>query len=116
MEHHTRRAVAYIAGRMIASHCNAALYDFNASSHFHFSGTVTRGNVSVYDFNQSCHIGGSLSSLYHYGNSGHIQVRVNGSSFSGYDFSTSSHFSGSVNGRAVSIYDYGQGRHFQYSI
>jgi hypothetical protein len=116
MEHHTRRAVAYIAGRLIAGQGNAAIYDYNASSHFHFSGTVVSGNVSVYDFDQSCHVGGSPSSLYHYGNSGHIQLRMNGSSFSGYDFATSSHFGGSVNGRAISIYDYGHGRHFRYSI
>ena len=116
MQDHTRRAVAYIAGRMISGQDATAVYDYTASSHFHLSGTVSGSNVNVYDFGQSCHVGGSPSSLYHYGNGGHIQLRVNGSNFSGYDYATSSHFSGSVKGRAISIYDYGQSRYFQYVV
>jgi hypothetical protein len=116
MEPHTRRAAAYIAGRAISGSDASAVYDHSESRHVNFSGSVLPPDVNVYDHEQSCHIGGSLPSLYHYGNGQHIQLEVTGTHFSGYDHATGQHFSGTVNGQVVSVYDHEHGQHFNYSV
>lgn len=116
MKSHTRRAVAYIAARLISGRNSGAVYDYSISSHVSFSATISGNRISAYDYDQSCHVGGSLPNLYHYGNSAHLSVKLAGAHFKGYDYDTSSHYSGTVNGRSISIYDYEHSQHFNYSI
>ena len=116
MEAHTRRAVAYIAGRLISGSDAAAVYDYSESRYVNFSGDVDAQNVNVYDYEQSRHIGGTLPSLYHYGNSRHIDLKVNGADFEGYDYASNKHFSGHVDGKNVSLYDYEHGQYFNYTV
>lgn len=115
MKHHTRRAIAYIAGKAISKQSANSIYDYTNSSHFHFSGNVDE-SVSVYDYEQSCHISGSLSSFFHYGNGGYISININGNSFSGFDYNESTHFSGNVNGSNISLFDYGASQYFNFSL
>ena len=116
MKDHTRRAVAYIAARIVCRQSAGSLYDYQAARHFSFGGDVNPSSISVYDYEEQCHIGGSAASLYHYGNRKHLSLEVSGKDFSGYDYDTGKHFSGSVSGNAVSVYDYEHGRHFTYSV
>ena len=77
---------------------------------------VSRQAASIYDYDRSCHVGGSLPSLYHYGNGRHLSLQINGSNFTGYDYATNSHFSGRASGSSVSLYDHEHGRHHQYTV
>jgi hypothetical protein len=116
MQPHTRRAVAFIAGRAISGSDASAVYDYSESRYVFFSGDVSAGNVNVYDHEENCHVGGSLPSLYHYGNGQHIQLDVSGTQFNGFDYGSGQHFSGTVNGQAVSVYDYEHGQYSNYSV
>jgi hypothetical protein len=116
MNEPTRRAVAYIAARLVSGKTASAVYDYGVSRYFHFSGDVRAGTVNVYDHDQACHIGGTLPSLYHYGNKKHLNLEIKGSQFSGYDYDSGKHFSGSISGSAVSLYDYQTGRYYNFSI
>lgn len=112
----TRRAVAYIAGRLVSGKSSSAIYDYQVGNHSSFSGSVDGNRVSVYDQSRSCHLTGAPSSLYDYGGNHHIQLNVQGQRFSGYDYGSSGHFNGRVNGKSISLYDYEHGSHFDYSI
>lgn len=103
MKSQTRRAVAYIAARLISGRNSGSVYDYSISSHVSFSATISDNRISAYDYDQSCHIGGSLPNLYHYGNSAHLSLTIAGTHFKGYDYDTSSHYSGKINGRSISI-------------
>src|SRR5437899_1531974 len=116
MNAHTRRAVAYIAGRLVTGTDSGSVYDYSAPGYFNFSGDVSEGNVNVYDYGQSCFVGGTLPSLYHYGNSRHLDLTVSGTDFEGYDYATGRHFSGSVSSASVSVYDYEHGSYFEYTL
>lgn len=112
----TRRAVSYIAGRIVSNVISSSIYDFQKSKHYFFSGQVENSQVSIYDHEEQCHISGNLPSIYHFGNGNYITINTLGATFKGFDFDTSSHFSGTVTGRNVSIYDSQLGQYFNYSI
>lgn len=115
MKPHTRRAIAFIASRAINDDHRSSVYDFEEGRHISFSGTVRDGRISAYDYDRSCHISGTLPNLYDYGDSHHIQLKIEGSSFKGYDYGSSQHFSGKVNGHSISLYDYGTSSYYNYS-
>jgi len=115
MQNSKRRAVAYIVGRYISKRDSGAIYDYNAGTHFSFSGSID-SSVNVYDYSRSNYLSGDISSLYDYSTGQYINVNVTGYSFSGYDYETGSYFNGTVNDGSINIYDYQEGRYFDYSI
>ena len=116
MEHHSRRVVAYVAGRVSSGSSSSSVYDYSASNYFSVGGTATAERVAIYDYSIGCHISGNLPSLYHYGDGGHMSLKMDGNRFTGYDYHTGSHFSGTVSGRSVSVYDYEHSTYFNYSV
>jgi hypothetical protein len=116
MESHTRRAIAYIAGRLINGGSGSSIYDYSESRYDTFGGNVSEASVSVFDYEQSCYVSGSSTNLFHYGDGHYVTLRVAGTKFSGFDYGSSNHFSGTVNGRSLSVYDYGTSSYYQYSI
>lgn len=116
MDAHRRRAVAYIAGRLITGDEATSIYDYQEQRHNSFSGEVSTQNVNVYDYEEKCFVGGEPNALYHYGDSKHIQLTVDGANFSGFDYGSNKHFSGSVDDRAIALYDYESLSCFNYSI
>jgi hypothetical protein len=116
MQAQTRRAVAYIAARIISNRNASAVYDYGEGKYFSIDGQINGAVVSVFDYSEHCHVDGTLPDLYHYGNQRHIEVKVNGRSFEGYDYDSKKHFAGNVNGQSISLYDYEHGKYFNYSI
>jgi hypothetical protein len=113
---HTRRAVAYIAGRLVSGKKGSSIYDYGERRHVNMSGNLTGSSISAYDYDQRCYISGSRTSLYHYGNGAHLTLVLNAAAFSGYDYDSKKHFSGNVSGKTVSLYDYQTATHYSYSI
>jgi hypothetical protein len=116
VEPHTRRAVAYIAGRLISGSGAGAVYDYSETRYVYFSGDVSDDAVNVYDYEQRCHIAGSPPSLFHFRDRRHIEFDRNGQQVNGFDYATNQHFSGTVNGNAVSLFDYEDNQNYNYSL
>jgi len=115
MQHSKRRAIAYIAGRIINNQYSGSIYDYTEAGHFNFSGNVSP-NVNVYDYSRSNYLTGDASSVYDYNTGQYINLSITGSSFSGYDYETGSYYNGTVNGISISLYDYESGRYYNFSI
>jgi hypothetical protein len=115
MQHTKRRAIAYIAGRIISNVESGAVYDYLENRHFNFSGDVS-SNINVYDYSRANYLTGDSSSIYDYYTGQYINLDISKSSFSGYDYETGSYFNGTVNDRSVSFYDYQSGKHYNFSI
>lgn len=116
MKSHVRRAIAYVAACIISGKRSTAIYDYASSQYYNFSINLSESGIAAYDYTQGSHISGSYSSLYHYGESQHISLRIEGNKFTGFDYGESCHFSGSVNGNSISLYDYGVSSYFNFSI
>ena len=116
MKHHTRRAIAFIAGNFHSKNTSGHVYDFAFSKHFAFSGEVSKSNIALYDHTEGVHIGGSLPGVYHHGNGSHITININKTDFNGYEHDTGTHFSGTINGNSINIYDHQESKHFNYSV
>lgn len=116
MSPETRRAVAFIAARLIGRRPGSSIYDYSGGSGYtHFSGSVG-GTISIYDHTAGAHVSGSPNNLYHHGTQAHISLAINGKNFSGYDYGSSSHYSGSVSQSNITLFDYGDSKHYQYLL
>jgi hypothetical protein len=115
-EPHRRRAIAYIAGRIITGSAAGSVFDYDEGRHVMFSGDVSKENVNVYDYDAACFITGPPTSLFHYGDSQHIQLGGESGQFRGFDYASGAHFSGTVSGTSVALFDYEDGAHHNYSI
>ena len=74
------------------------------------------GQLSGYDYSNACHIDGSIPSLYHYGESSHIDFNPKGNGkYDGYDYGSGAHFDVTVRGNSVDLYDYGASGYFSFS-
>ena len=116
MNDNTRACIALIAVGLISGKKGSSVYDYTRSKHINISGNVDSNNVNIFDHDRGCHVSGSPGDLYDYGNSAHVQLKINGNQISGYDYASSTHFSGSVNGSSVTIYDYETSSHHNYSV
>jgi hypothetical protein len=115
MKDSPRRAVAFIAAKLIGKRSGSSIYDYAAGGYTHFSGNVGP-DIAIYDHSASSHISGSPQQFFHYGTSAHISFSITGRNFSGYDYGSGSHFSGSVSQSNVTLYDYGESKYFQYLL
>jgi hypothetical protein len=117
MDAELRRAVAYIAGRMISGSTATSVYDYDAGSYFSIDGEVSTSRVNVFDYSRSCYLDGNPPSLYDYGRGQFFGLELKvAQKFSGYDYGSSSFFDGEVKGETISIYDYGTGNYHDYSL
>ncbi len=116
MKSRTRRAIAYIAGRIVSGLSETNIYDSSDSQYYSMDGSVQADNLSVYDYTEKCYISGSLPNLFHYGNEKALTLNMTGDKFTGYDYDESSSFSGSVSGNSISIYDGKTSPYFKYSF
>jgi hypothetical protein len=120
MKHHTRAAVAYIAGRLITNRQSYSLYDHSRCVHTAIGGIVEPERIAAFDHERGAHLSGSKVgdslSLYDYADGVHLSLRIEGAKFSGYNYSTSTHFSGSVKDNVISLLDYTDSLVYTFSI
>ncbi len=121
MKAHTRRGIAYIAGRLVSGKYSTTLRDDSEGKHFSFEGEVSLENgVSVYDYEQKCYIRGNSSggplSLYHDGNAKWIELTIEGNKFKGHDKDSGTFFSGTINGDFITIRDDEYSQDFKYLL
>lgn len=108
MKEEIRRAIAVNAAARINGKDPAGVYSYARGKHT----TMT----PQYDYEAGAHIGGSGSSLYHYGVGCHINLTIKGSKFEGFDYGDGHHFNGTVKGNSIQIYDYGERKYFNYTV
>jgi hypothetical protein len=120
MEAHVRRAVAYIAGRLIIREDAEAIHEPATGRSYSMRGTAKDSYVKVYDHSCGCHISGNFYgltySLYHDGTSAHIELKITDNRFSGYEFASASQFNGNVSDRSITLYDFKDGNFYHFSI
>ena len=120
MKPHTRRAIAYIVGRLVSGKESTAVYDYDAAKHFSFSGAVAPGACSVYDYERECYIaspeGGGAEALFHHGNDKYVSLEIVGENFEGYDNDSERHFGGTVTEQSIALFDREDGRYHNYAI
>jgi hypothetical protein len=109
MRAHTRRAVAFIAGKLISSARSNTVRDARDGREYRFAGSLVNGRVEIRDGSLGCPINGTGTSgayeLFHGLNRRSIKLDLEGSTFSGYDYDSLNGFTGRVSGHTVSLYD-----------
>lgn len=114
MENHVRAAVAaaaiaHASGRKVSS-------VYGPHGWVRVDASASGDRIDGYDYDRSCHISGTLPSLYHYGESSHLQLQAKGDGkYTGYDYGVSTHFEITVSDRRASLYVYSGGGWSNYS-
>lgn len=117
MKNHTRPVIAAIGGALVNNASYTHVYDHGVGAFRTIGCKISSGNVEAYDYDNGVHISGSLpSSVYHYGDSGFLEVKHSGSKFEGYDYLTGTFFEGSVSGHTINLYDYETASFYSYSL
>jgi hypothetical protein len=120
MRAHTRRAVAFIAGRLISAERSDTVEDVSDGRRYRFAGNLESGRVDIRDGSLGCPITGtgrdSTYELFHGLNRQLIKLDLEGDRFSGYDYDSLNGFTGRVSGRSVSLYDNELHRSFSFTL
>jgi hypothetical protein len=120
MRAHTRRAVAFIAGRLISRERSNSVQDGADGREYRFVGNLDSARVDIRDGSLGCPITGSGQNsrynLFHGLNRQPIKLDVDGDRFSGYDYDSLNGFRGRVSGRSVSLYDNELHRSFSFTL
>jgi hypothetical protein len=122
MKDHTRRAVAYIAGRLATDKYSSSLHDHSVSKDFTFEGSISPTSVSIFDYQKKCKITGpgdaGSYTLLHHGNYKEVILKFEMATneFSGYDDDSKTNYTGKVEGNSISIYDQEHSQLFTYSL
>lgn len=116
MKAELRRGIAYIAQRVVRGDNISAVFDYESSTYYQFSGEVSGTHVNVYDYDRRCFLGGNIPSLYDYGEGSFFECKIDGNRVTGYDYESGSFYEATVSGQNVSIYDYDVGTFFNYSV
>jgi hypothetical protein len=111
----TRRAVAYIAGRLHDEREASAVLDLATGRHAWFEGTVGP-KVAVYDHSRNALVGGVPTALYDAGTHHYVNLEMSGDSFTGFDHASNHHFGGRVVGGRVWIFDCEPERRYSYEL
>ncbi len=115
MNQGTRRAVAYIAGRLCTGSAATAVFDPGTGHHVSFAGEV-RPRIAVYDHSRNCLIGGAPSAIHDAGTGSYLNLEISEGSFSGFDHASNHRFGGRVDGDDVWIFDCELERRFGYTL
>ncbi len=120
MEMKKRRAVSYIAGRLISGKTSGAVYDYLTASSYRLYGDVTPEFIQVYDEDRYGYIRGGRTpaglALFDGPTRQNIQLKISDNDFYGYDYESSSYFSGEVNQSSINFFDFQYSRNYRYAI
>ena len=120
MDARKRRAIAYIAGRLVTHQEYGVIYDFATRSYAYLSGKVSPSNVTVFDQDRDCRVTGSGTPqdimLFDYGTLTHVRLRLLGSRFEAFDRETNKDIIGTVDGAAVTVRDHEDYCTYEYSL
>jgi hypothetical protein len=117
MKDHVRVAMAAIALAYANRRKVSSVYCYSGGGYRDIDASVSGNCVSGYDYQAGCHVDGNIPSLYHYGESSHIDFKPKGDGkFDGYDYGSGSHFEVTVRGSNADVYDYGGSGYSSYSL
>lgn len=120
MNNDTRRAIAYLAAKLIDDRGISTVYDCAASKPFRFSGNTHDDCITVYDHEHDYHMTGSgycgNFNIYQIETGNYLVLNVMPNEFRGFDNQSGKHFTGRIVGSSVCIFDYEYLKSFYYSI
>jgi len=120
MNDQTRRAVAYIAGRIVSGKPAPSVYDHTTSRTYNFRGEFAATKITLRDLDSGSDIkgagGSGMFTITQAGNGKPVSLKLNGSTFEGFDYETAKRYRGVITGTSVAVQDDQHGREFQYSI
>lgn len=111
----TRRAIAYVAGRVCTGSDARGILDLETGEHASFEGTVGE-EIALYDHSRNCHVGGTASQLFDGGDRQWINLVTSEDFFTGFDHESNHHFGGRARGQDVWVFDGDAGRRFSYVL
>ena len=120
MNDHTRRAIAYIAGRIVSGTSAVSLYDHTAGRTYNFRAEFAATKIRVREIESGSDItgagGSGMFTITHVGNGKPVSLKLTGSAFEGFDYETAKRYRGAVAGNSVAVQDDQHAKEFQYSI
>lgn len=111
----SRRAIAYVAGRLCTGRDAPGLFDPVAGRHIEFDGEV-EPQVAVYDHSRNCLIGGTPRAVFDAGTRHYVNLVISGDSFTGFDHASEHHFGGRTDGGDIWMFDCEHDRRFNYVL
>ncbi len=115
----TRRAVAFVAWRLITGHSSTSIYDHAKARRVRFSGTVSLTRIAIRD-QDGCEITGSGGSGMYTLTQGQggkpITLKIDGLRFEGFDYGASRRYQGTIERETLRIREARGDCEFSYSV
>jgi len=116
----TRRAIAYIAGRLLTGRDASSVFDVETADMFMFSGTVSATDINVFDVDRGGFVIGSPTSgefsLCDLDDSSFLTLRIGDGKVEGVDLESGAPYEATVQGDTVTLFDSEDGSLCIYTV
>lgn len=114
-----RRAVAFVAWRLITGHDSASIFDHAKARRVRFSGSISATKIAIRD-QDGCELSGSGGSGMYTLTQGRggkpITLKIDGTRFEGFDYGASRRYEGTIDRETLHLKEARGGEEFSYSV
>lgn len=117
MNNERRKTIAFACGMYFANKKYSNIFDYTRGTFYNLDYSVNDKEISVYDYELKCYLSGSLPSLFDYGISSFVDLKIKGEGvIEVYDFKTGTFLDANCRGENISLFDYKEGKFFEYQL
>lgn len=117
MDDARRKTVAFLCGMYLSKFTNSSIFDYTRKAYYSLDYSFDGQNITVYDYERRCYISGSFHSLFDYGVSGYVDIRIiREGTLEVYDYKSASYLEVTCRDKEISIFDYKVGKYFEYQL